>query len=64
MNIFHQVFQCLQYRHLKAQKTSIILYRGKFYMKKFCESLREHAINIINFKKKKKNIDKRVAGII
>ena len=29
------------------------VYRGKDYMKKFCESLREHAMKIINFKKKK-----------
>ena len=29
------------------------LYRGKDYMKKFCSSLREHAINIIDFEKKK-----------
>ena len=29
------------------------VYRGKDCMKKFCESLREHAIKIINFKKKK-----------
>ena len=29
------------------------LHRGKDCMKKFCESLREHAMNIINFKKKK-----------
>ena len=28
-------------------------YRGKDWMKKFCESLREHALEIINFKKKK-----------
>ena len=28
-------------------------YRGKDCMKKFCESLREHAVKIINFKKKK-----------
>ena len=27
--------------------------RGKGYMKKFCESLREQAMEIINFKKKK-----------
>ena len=27
-------------------------YRGKDCMKKFCESLREHATKIINFKKK------------
>ena len=29
------------------------VYRGKNCMKKFCESLREHAMKIINFKKKK-----------
>ena len=29
------------------------VYRGKDCMKKFCESLREHAIKIINFKRKK-----------
>ena len=29
------------------------IYRGKDCMKKFCESLREHAMKIINFKKKK-----------
>ena len=39
------------------------LYRGKDCMKKFCEFLREHAIKIIKFKKKKK-INKRAAGII
>ena len=29
------------------------VYRGNHYMKKFCESLREHAMKIIDFKKKK-----------
>ena len=29
------------------------VYRGKACMKKFCEYLREHAMKIINFKKKK-----------
>ena len=34
-------------------------------MKKFCESLREHVMNIINFKiKKNEVINKRAAGII
>ena len=28
------------------------VYRGKDCMKKFCESLREHAMKIIKFKKK------------
>ena len=29
------------------------VYRGKDFMKKFCEFLREHAMKIIDFKKKK-----------
>ena len=29
------------------------VYRGKDCMKKFCEPLREHAIKIVNFTKKK-----------
>ena len=38
-------------------------------MKKFCESLQEHAVKIINFKKKKMTkhalfINKRAAGIV
>ena len=33
-------------------------------MKKFCESLREHAIKIVNFKEKNEFINKRAAGII
>ena len=32
------------------------LYRGKDCMKRFCESLREHAMNRINFKKKKMKV--------
>ena len=40
------------------------VYRCKYCMKKFCESLREHAMKIIDFKKKKKVINKRTAGII
>ena len=31
------------------------VYRGKDYIKTFCESLGEHIMEIINFKKKKKN---------
>ena len=42
-----------------------VIYRGKDSMKKCCEFLREHAMKIINFKKKNiKVINKRVAGII
>ena len=41
------------------------VYRGKVCMKTFCESLREQAIEIIDFKKKKNvSIDKRAVGII
>ena len=40
------------------------VYRGKDCMKKFCESLREHAMKIIDFKKKNEVINKRAAGII
>ena len=29
------------------------VYGGKYYMKRFCESLRKHAMKIISFKKKK-----------
>ena len=34
-------------------KSKYHVYRGKDYMKKFCESLREHAIKIINLEKRK-----------
>ena len=37
----------------RSIKNNHDVYRGKDCMKKFCESLREHAIKIINFKKKK-----------
>ena len=35
--------------HIENKHT---LHCGKDYMKKFCESLREHAKNIIDFEKK------------
>ena len=37
-------FKCIENKHN--------VYRGKNCMKKFCESLREHATEIINFEKK------------
>ena len=37
------------------------VYIGKDYMKKFCESLREYTMKIINFKDRS---NKRTAGII
>ena len=39
------------------------VYRGKDCIKNFCEILREHAMKIINFKKKKMRCS-RAAGII
>ena len=41
------------------------VYTGKDCMKKYCESLEEHAMKIINFKKKKNEvINKRASGIM
>ena len=51
VSIFHQVFQYLQY-HLKTSFKHD-LWRDKDYMKTICESLREHAMKVINCKKKK-----------
>ena len=41
-------FKSIEYRH--------DVYRGKDCIKKFCESLREHAMKTMNFKKKKMKI--------
>ena len=40
------------------------VYRGKYCMKKFCISLREHSMEIISFFKKNEVINKRAAIII
>ena len=41
------------------------IYKSKGCMKKFCESFREHAMDMINFKKKKNEVrNKRTAEII
>ena len=46
-------------------ENNLEMYTDKDCMKKFCEFLREPAIKIVNFKKKKNRvINKRVAGII
>ena len=52
VNIFHHILQCLQYCN-KSIENKHHVYRGKDCMKKFCDSLREHAIEIMRFKKKK-----------
>ena len=54
LNIFHQVFQCLQYQRLKNEKISMMYTEVKTW-KNFCESLlREYALEIIKSKRKKK----------
>ena len=40
----------------KIIKNKHDVYRGKDYMKKFCELLREQAMKIINFKKNEMNL--------
>ena len=41
------------------------VYKGKDYMKTFCESVREHALEIINFIKQKNDVaNKKAAGAI
>ena len=50
---------------LKSIESKHDVYRGKVCVKRFCESLKEQAMKIINFKKKKNEvINKRAAGII
>ena len=55
----------MMYIEVRIQKSiENDVYRGKDCMKKFCESMREHTMKKINFKKKRKMvIDKRAAGI-
>ena len=44
------MFKLLSFKSIKIQRD---IYRGKDCMKKFLESLREHAMKLINFKKNK-----------
>ena len=49
----------------KSTENKHDIYRGIHNMKKYCESLREHAMKIIIVKRKKNEvINKRAAGII
>ena len=49
----------------RSIENKLDIYRGKDCMKNFCESLREHAVKIINFKNKKNEFtNKRAAEII
>ena len=47
----------------RSIENNCAVYTGKDYMKKFCESLRDHAIKIIN-SDNNEVINKRVTGII
>ena len=47
----HSVSKIWVFDHIEDKHT---LYCGKYCMKKFCTSLREHTKNIIDFEKKKK----------
>ena len=40
----------------KSRENDLDVYISKDYIRKFCEYLREHAMNIINFRKKKKKL--------
>ena len=55
------MFTILPFKYIENKHD---VYKGKGCMKKFCEYLREHTMNIINFKRKKWVINKRAAGII
>ena len=55
VNVFPVYIQCLQYGHLMAKKI-IMMYaevKGKDYIKRFCEFLKQSKMKIINFEKKK-----------
>ena len=39
----------------RSMKNKHDVYRGKDFMKKFCESLRKHAMKIVILKRKKMN---------
>ena len=38
-----------------ATKNKLVCYRGKYCMERFCKDLREHAIKVIDYVKKKKS---------
>ena len=52
-NSFTTGFSMSTISSFRSIKNKHGVYRGKDCMKKFCESLREHAMKVINFKKKK-----------
>ena len=60
--MFHQVFSMSTTSSFKSIENKHDVYRGKDCMKNFCESLRDHAMKIINFKKKKKNVINKITS--
>ena len=52
LSIYLLVTHCLQIVHLMQQKTNLIVTEGKT-MERFCKDLREHAIKIIDYEKKR-----------
>ena len=56
VNTFHQFFLMPTISSFKTTENKHGVYRGKYCVKKFCESLRLHEMEIINFKKKKMNL--------
>ena len=61
--IIYSALECLStISSFKNIENKHDMYRGKDCMKKFCESLRDHAIKIINIKKKKNDVITKIAG--
>ena len=51
--IIYPDLECLVEKIDGCKKNKHDVYRDKYFIKKFCESIREHTVNIINFEKKK-----------
>ena len=51
-----QVFSMSTISSFRSIGNKYDVYRGKGCMKKFCESLREHAMKVINFKKEEMKV--------
>ena len=53
MNISYQVYSISTTFSFKCTENKHDVHRDKDYMKKFCKFLKVHAVEIINFKKRK-----------
>ena len=47
------LIQCLRYGRFMIKKNKHDICKSEDFIKKICESLRKHTMNIINFEKKK-----------